>query len=254
VSPLFVEHFDDPELLTRKWYDGQTFQISQTKPFHGAGCVEYAWKARTTNPFSSSGIRRQFEPSTSVALRTYWRLSRDWGWSGRGYHPHLMHFMTTENAAYAGPAASRLTVYIEPVNGKLRLAAQDIQNKDAPSGLTQGPLKGGYNGQFYDSQDVLFDDDEWHCVEAFYQLNSIDPATGLANRDGVARGWFDGRLVIDRNDLVLRSADFPDMKFNQFLLLPYFGPGLLPHEQTLWIDELAVGTQRIGPLPSSPTP
>jgi hypothetical protein len=43
-------------------------------------------------------------------------------------------------------------------------------------------------------------------------------------------------------------TDFPKMKFNQFLLLPYFGPGLLPHAQTLWIDELAVGTERVGPL------
>lgn len=67
-----------------------------------------------------------------------------------------MHFMTTENTAYHGPAASHLTVYIEPVNGKLRLAATDIQNKDSPHGLTQGPLKGGYNGQLYDSQEVLF--------------------------------------------------------------------------------------------------
>ena len=46
--------------------------------------------------------------------------------------------------------------------------------------------------------------------------------------------------------MVLRSADFPRMKCNQFLLAPYFGPGLLPHEQTLWIDELAVGTGRLG--------
>ena len=36
------------------------------------------------------------------------------------------------------------------------------------------------------------------------------------------------------------------MKFNQFLLAPYFGPGLLPREQTLWIDELVVGTERLG--------
>jgi hypothetical protein len=35
------------------------------------------------------------------------------------------------------------------------------------------------------------------------------------------------------------------MKFNQFLLTPYFGEGLLPHAQTLWIDELVVGTQRL---------
>jgi hypothetical protein len=51
----------------------------------------------------------------------------------------------------------------------------------------------------------------------------------------------------------LRSTDFPAMKFNQFLMTPYFGPGLLPHAQKLWIDELAVGTNRIGPLPASKT-
>jgi len=39
-------------------------------------------------------------------------------------------------------------------------------------------------------------------------------------------------------------------KFNRFLLAPYFGPGLLPHAQKLWIDELAVGTQRLGPVAS----
>ena len=58
------------------------------------------------------------------------------------------------------------------------------------------------------------------------------------------RAWFDGRLVVDRTDVVLRSTDFPNMRFNQFLLAPYFGPGLLPHEQTLWIDELVVATRR----------
>ena len=61
------------------------------------------------------------------------------------------------------------------------------------------------------------------------------------------RGRFDGTLVIERANIVLRSTDFPNMKFNQFLLTPYFGPGLLPHAQTLWIDELAVGTQRLEP-------
>jgi hypothetical protein len=47
---------------------------------------------------------------------------------------------------------------------------------------------------------------------------------------------------------VLRSTDFPNMRFNQFLMAPYFGTGLLPHPQKLWIDELVVGTDRIGPL------
>ena len=247
--PLLQETFDDPRLLSREWYDGDRFDINTTEKFLGTGCLEYRWKAGSTNPFNSSGIRRRFEPGESVSLRCHLRLSKDWGWSGRDYHPHLMLFMTTENEAYAGPAASRLTVYIEPCNGKLRLAAQDIQNKDAPHGLTQGPLKGGYNGRPFDSEEVLFNDNEWHCIEAYYQLNSIDFASDRANADGIVRGWFDGRLVIDRTDVILRSPDYPDMKFNQFLLLPYFGPDLLPHAQTLWIDELAVGRERIGPIP-----
>ena len=156
--------------------------------------------------------------------------------------------MTTENEKFWGPAASHLTVYIEPCNGKLRLAATDIQNKDAPHSLTQGPLRGGYNGELYDSKEICFNDDAWHCVEAMFQLNSLDLKADKPNADGIVRGWFDGKLVIDRADVILRSTDFPKMKFNQFLLTPYFGPGLLPHEQTLWIDELAVGTKRLGSI------
>ena len=153
--------------------------------------------------------------------------------------------MTTENGRWDGPAASHLTIYIEPVGGRLRLALQDIQNKDAPHGLTQGPLKGGYNGQIYDSNDVLFDDDQWHRVEAYFQLNTLDLAADKPN----ARRH---RPRLVRRQARRRSAPtsssarptFPKMKFNQFLLMPYFGPGLLPHAQKLWIDELTVGTER----------
>jgi len=241
---LFTESFEDPRLLERGWYDGRKFAISDARPFAGKGCLEYTWTAGGTTPSSSSGIRRLIAPTDVVALRCHVRLSKGWGWSGRSYHPHLMHFMTTENGRFHGPAASHLTVYVEPCNGKLRLAAQDIQNKDQPHGLTQGPLRGGYNGMMYDSPESLFDDDDWHCIEALFQLNTLDLAAGKPNADGIVRGWFDGRLVIDRTNVVLRSTDFPKMKFNQFLLTPYFGPGLLPHEQTIWIDELTVGRTR----------
>jgi hypothetical protein len=157
-----------------------------------------------------------------------------------------MHFMTTENSKWHGPAASHLTVYVEPWNGRLRLAATDIQNQDVPHGLTQGPLRGGYNGTTFDSRETLFTDDQWHFIEAYSQLNTLDVEKDKPNADGIVRGWFDGKLVIERNDVVLRSTDFPRMKFNQFLLTPYFGPGLLPQSQTLWIDKLSVSARRIG--------
>ena len=244
----FREGFDNPRLLQREWYDGSLFTISDKQPYFGAGCIEYSWKAGTTTPFNSSGLRHLFEATETVHLRFYIKLSKGWSWTDRTYHPHLMLFMTTANDKFRGPASSHLTVYIEPQNGKLRLAAQDIQNQEQPHGLTQGPLRGGYNGQFFDSQEILFQDGAWHCVEAMFQLNSLDLKADKPKADGIVRGWFDDRLVIERTDVILRSTDFPEMRFNQFLLTPYFGPGLLPHEQTLWIDELAVGTKRLGPI------
>lgn len=122
-----------------------------------------------------------------------------------------------------------------------------MQNVDMPRGLTQGPLKGGFNGEIYDSKNTLFNDDKWHCVEAQFRLNTLDESSDKANRDGLLRGWFDDKLVIEQTDVVFRTVDFPGMKWNQFLLTPYFGPGLLPHAQTLWIDELVIATKRIGP-------
>ena len=104
------------------------------------------------------------------------------------------------------------------------------------------------SGRFYDSKDDLFTDDGWHCVESLFRLNSLDLKADRPNADGIVGGWFDGELVIERTDVVLRSTDLPKRKFNQFLLAPYFGPGLLPHAQALWIDELTVGTERVGPL------
>jgi len=242
---FFAEGFEDVDLAKRDWYDSGKVRISGTAAA-GKGCIEYEWdaKGKLTN---SAGARHLFEPTDEFYIRYYLRLSKGWGWTGKGYHPHLINLMTTENAAFAGPAASHLTLYVEPVDGKLRLAAQDIQNKDQPHGLTQGPIKGGYNGMLYDSKDVLFTDDQWHCIEGQFKLNTLDLKNDRANHDGVVRGWFDGKLVIDHTDVVLRSTDFPKMKFNQLLMAPYFGPGLLPHPQTLWLDDLAVGTKRLGP-------
>lgn len=246
-SILFQEGFEDGQLNERGWYDGERFKIAGGA-YSGQGCLEFHWRAGTTVPDSSAGIRHLFEPTDTVYLRFHIKLSKGWGWTGRPYHPHLMHFMTTENDKWHGPASSHLTTYIEPQNGKLRLATQDIQNQDAPHGLTQGPLRGGYNGKFYDSKQVLFDDADWHCVEVLYKLNSLDTNADRANADGVARAWFDGELVVDRSDLIFRSPDFPNMKFNQFLLTPYFGDGLLPHQQTLWIDELVVAAKPPEPV------
>src|SRR5829696_4870441 len=102
AGEFFREGFEDSKLLERGWYDGSKFLISDGAKV-GKGCIEFAWKEKTTTPESSTGIRRLFEPSESVYLSFYIRLSKGWGWTGRDYHPHLLHFMTTENGKFDGP-------------------------------------------------------------------------------------------------------------------------------------------------------
>jgi hypothetical protein len=243
---LFNEKFDDTHLEARGWYDGTACRIKDNSR-EGAGCIEYEWIKGVQGIQGSSPQRHLFKPSDEIYIRYYLRLSKGWQWTGVNWHPHLTHFLTTENGEFDGPAATHLTLYIEPVNGKLRLAAQDIQNEHTAHGLTQGPLKGGYNGMLYDSEDTLFNDDKWHCVEAYFKLNSLDLKNDVPVKDGIVRGWFDGKLVIDHTDVILRSTDFPQMKFNQFLIAPYFGPGLLNNNQKLWIDDLVISVKRTGP-------
>ncbi len=247
---LFSESFEDTDLAARGWYDGNRFPLSEKEFVAGRRSIEFHFPKGAIKPANWSTIRRLFEPTEEVHLRFYLKLSPGWAWPGR-WGPHFLHFMTTANGKYHGPAASHLTLYWEPAQGKARLAAQDIQNKDMPHGLTQGPLRGGYNGRFYDSKEVLFDNTEWHLVEAMYKLNSLDLANDRPKPDGEVRCWVDGKLVVERTDVIFRSTDFPEMKFNQFLMAPYFGP-TFPHDQTFWVDELAVGTQRIGPLEKGP--
>lgn len=242
---LFRESFEDDLLEKRGWYDGTACRIAASAS-SGKGCIEYEWLKGVQLVQGSSAQRHLFKPEDEVYIRYYLKLSKNWQWTGVNWHPHLTHFMTTENSEFHGPAASHLTLYVEPVNGKLRLAATDIQNEKMPHGLTQGPLKGGYNGMLYDSKEMLFNDDKWHCIEARFKLNTLDMQHLKPNRDGVVQGWFDGKLVIDHTDVILRSADFPEMKLNQFILAPYFGPGLLNNGQKLWIDDLVVSTKPIG--------
>jgi hypothetical protein len=247
---LFREGFEDVNLTKRGWYDGSQFPLSNTEFAFGRHSIQFYFPRGKLIPPTARGARHLFEPTEVVYLRFYQKLSPGWGWTNRNYGPHLMLFMTTENKTYDGPAATHLTLYVEPMNGKLRLAAQDIQNKDSPHGLTQGPLLGGFNARVYDSEQVLFADTSWHLVEAMFKLNSLDRASDRPNPDGELRGWVDGKLVIERTDVIFRSTDFPEMKLNQFLMLPYFHHGV-PHDQTLWIDELAVGPSRQGPSPGS---
>ena len=267
---LFEESFEDTSWTSRGWYDNPGMKITADEHIPGSGrSCEWHWKkAGDVNP-EGRGARVLFTPVESVTFSFYIKHSDNWEWTGVNWHPHELHFMTTENSPYHGPAFSHLTFYIEVVNGKTRLGIQDGQNIDQTRvgenlvGVTENRAVAGgngdsdgygehyyknrdvyWNGKHWDTEQVYFSDEhgpyykgDWHHIKAHFKLNSVVDGIGVC--DGVLQYWYDGELIMDYRDVLFRTGRHPEMKINQFLMLPYFGPGV-PHEQWIWIDELKI--------------
>ena len=182
-----------------------------------------------------------------------------------------------------GPAYTRLTAYVEHNGGVPQLEIQDGRNIDETrvgqdltniteqravagcNGDSDGQGNGDcypagavhWNGKKWSAGQVYFDNTpgsprykgDWHLVEAYFRLNTI--VNGKGARDGLLQMWYDGSLIIDRPNVVLRTGAQPTIKFNQLILAPWIGDGS-PVAQSLWIDDLQIATARPAVPPTPP--
>jgi hypothetical protein len=270
---LFEELFEDTNWTARGWYDDPKMQITSEEHIPGSGhsCV-WHWKQAGDVGVEGRGARVLFTPVTNITLSYSIKHSTNWEWTGVNWHPHELHFITTVDPPYIGPASTHLTFYVEAVNGVPRVAIQDGQNIDETRigqklvGLTENRAVAGCNGdsdgygkgdcyksgdihangKYWEPGRVYFGDrpgpyykGDWHHVKVRFTLNSV--VDGIGVRDGVLQYWFDGELMMDYHDVVFRTGQHPEMQINQFLMAPYFGPGV-PHEQWIWIDDMRIST------------
>ena len=270
---LFEESFEDTYWASRGWYDGPHMGITADEHVPGSGhsCVWHWKKAGDVKP-EGGGARVLFDPVDSITLSFFMKHGHDWEWTGVDWHPHEFHFITTEDDSLIGPAYTHLTVYVEAVNGIPRVSLQDGRNIDEsrvgcdlvketefrsvaggngdsdgygegdcyPSGKVHWNGKSWKAGKKYFADEPgPFNKNEWHHVTITLRLNTV--REGIGQKDGVILYRFDNELIMDYRNIVFRTGAHPDMKFNQFLMAPYYGPGV-PHEQTIWVDELKITT------------
>ena len=275
---LFNERFEDANFSSRGWYDNTNLSISTTEHIAGSsGSAEFRFAQGGTAPVSGGAVRRKFTETDSIYVSYYVKYSSNWEGSNRTYHPHEFQILTNLDTDWTGPAYTYLTAYIEQNEGVPLLAIQDGKNIDESkigldlTGVTEQRAVAGcngdsdgygdgdcysmgathWNGKNWKAAQVYFQDspgkyykNDWHHVEAYFKLNSISDGIGMA--DGVIKYWYDGQIVIDHNNIMLRTGENPDMQFNQFIIGPWIGDGS-PVDQTFWIDNLSVATDR--PLP-----
>ena len=273
---LFEEFFDNANFASKGWYDNTNLTISTTEHIPGsAGSVEFQFNQGATAPTSGSAIRKKFSETDEVYVSYYVKYSSNFVGSATYGGEHEIQMLTNVDSDWSSLAYAHLTTYIEQVKGVPLLQIQDGANIDESNigvGLVNiteqrsvagcnGDSDGYGNGTCYLSgsvhwnfkqwkaNSVYFNDspgqyykNDWHFIEIYIKLNSIQNGKGIAN--GVLKYWYDGNLIIDHNNVMLRTGQYPDMKFNQFVIAPWMGEGS-PVDQTFWIDDLTVATSKI---------
>jgi hypothetical protein len=275
-SVFFEELFEDNNFSDRGWYDNKNLTLSNKEHIPGSkSSVKFHFKKGAKTPASGSAIRHKFPETKSVYISYYVKYSKNWEGSNKSYHPHEMYLLTNKDGEWTGPAYTHLTAYIEQNEGEPLLAIQDGKNIDEAkinvdlTGKTENRAVTGcngnsdgtgksqcyrvgnvhWNGKNWRAGSIYFSDlpgdkykNDWHFVEAFFRLNSIIDGKGVA--DGAVKYWFDGKLIISHENILLRTGMHPNMRFNQFLVGPWIGDGS-PVEQTMWIDNLTVARNRV---------
>lgn len=94
----------------------------------------------------------------------------------------------------------------------------------------------------------------WHHVEAYYEMNSIVNGVGVPN--GKIRWVQDGETLISSDQILYRTGQYPNLAFDQFMMPPYIGDGS-PVAQQFWVDEMVIATAKPGcgdtTAPAAPT-
>src|SRR5262245_2703896 len=288
---LFQEPFEDTDFAGHGWYDN-TAPVTTTLEHlpNSTRALEMRFPAGATTPISGGAMRRLF-PATHTLYVSYWvKYSSNWVGSGRPYHPHEFYVLSDQDGDWDGPASNWLTAYIEEnyQNGGIpRLALQDNKAINTSFGALpidlsattenrsvtgcNGIVETGiawecfnmppwYNDKQLQAPAVVFQPNAgagykatWNHVEVYFQLNSVANGKGVA--DGVMQYWFNGQPVIDRHDILFRTASRSTIQFHQFLIAPYIGDGS-PVSQTMWVDDLqlATGTMSGDTQPGLPPP
>jgi len=283
---LFKESFEDTNFSARGWYDNTNLQLSTTEHIGGsASSAEFHFLQGATTPTSGGSIRKKFAETDEIYVSYYVKYSANWEGSNKNYHPHEFMILTNIDDDWSNLAYTHLTTYIEQNEGNPLLAIQDGQNIDEgnigfnlTSVTEQRSVAGcngdsdGYgdgtcypsgtvhwNGKLWKTDIIYFSDhtgqyykNDWHHIEVYIKLNSI--SDGIGQKDGVLRLWYDNNPIINYNDVILRTGQHPNMRFNQFIIAPWIGDGS-PIDQSFWVDNLTVSTSRPLSLlaPSAPT-
>jgi RNA polymerase sigma factor (sigma-70 family) len=280
AGQLLHEDFERAGGLGPGWYDNDRVTTSAAVQTPGGDrAAEFRFAAGASVPLSGGPSRHLFQPSDAIRISYLVKYAPEWSLAGPGDLLLQCLIMTDVDDRLQAPSNSHLTCVIGMSGAIPFVSLQDAQNIDASrigedlSEITElRAVAGGNTTQIVGAEsgyyrradrsfgnvtrflalDAAFTDQpgpnwkgDWHHIEVRLRLNGI--ASGRAVADGRIACLIDGRMVLDRSDVLFRTARHPAMRFNQLIIGPWMEAA--PSEQAFWIDDLTV---TIDPVPTAP--
>lgn len=215
---------------------GKALRVRIAKGATGALNTLYKFKTET-------GV----EPE-EIYFRYYLRLGADWNQSIEG--GKMPGISGTYGVAGWGGRKS---------NGRNGWSARGLFQRTVPGG--DNPLAGltpigtycyhadmpgnfGDNFIWQEGYRGYLENNRWYCVEHYVKLNTP------GKKDGVLRGWIDGRPAFEKTDLRYRLVD--KLRIEQVWMNVYHGGTTpSPHDQHVFIDNVVIAREYVGPLRGS---
>lgn len=275
---LLQENFADSNFAQRGWYDNTGVKVSTAEHSSGStSSAAFTFAAGGMTPSSGGAMRKQFPESDTLYLSFWQKYSSNWMDQVGGAGHHEIYLLTNQDGAYSNLAFTHLTSYLETwgTAGKAvattpHVTFQDGANTDQTkinvdlTKTTENRSVNGcngildnyfqtscynsgngvyWNGKYLTGGSGVFSLGSWHHVEVYYKMNSIVSGKGVA--DGTVTYWLDGQQIMNHTNVVMRTGQYPNLKFNQLVIGPFMGNGA-PGNQTFWLDDLQVSTAKPG--------
>jgi len=108
-------------------------------------------------------------------------------------------------------------------------------------------MKGRYGDNWVWDRDGFagLENNRWYCIEQQARLNTP------GKNDGILRAWVDGRLVFEKTDVRMRDVDTLRIE-TVWLNVYYGGTWAATADYHLYIDDVAISREPIGPLLAKP--
>jgi hypothetical protein len=201
------------------------------------------------------------EQTDELFVRIYIFLGETWGENLKGQGGKRPGGITGRqaNTSYAAGWGGRTT------NGANGWSARGGYSEEVPFG--NNPFE-GYTpfttylyhadqvGQYGDAilwnktPNGLIKKGQWHSIEQHVKMNTRDGKNikgSSGAKDGIVRGWVDGRLVFEKNNVRFTDMDYINIDVADFGLY-YGGVKNTPYDQHMAIDNIVISKSYIGPM------